>query len=227
MYSKELEEIIDAALADGVLTEKEKSVLMKRAIAEGIDADEFEVVLEGRLVKMTKTQDWLRPAPPQNLQNEKLGNVVKCPSCGAQVIGGSAVCNECGYTFSNVNANSSAQRLADKLEEIDKAYRDKVEFSIPLYGVSKRAKEKASIIRAFPVPNTRADLLEFLASMSAQLASMKTLTTFQVADHQTLLKAYESKYQECKNKAQISFANDPDFQQYLVKKSFFSKIFGK
>ena len=31
MYSKELEELIDAALADGVLTEKEKQILFKKA----------------------------------------------------------------------------------------------------------------------------------------------------------------------------------------------------
>lgn len=99
MFSKELEEIIEAALADGVLTDKERAVLHKRALAEGVDPDELDIVLDGRLAKMKKSEDWLRPAPPQQLTNEKLGNVVKCPSCGSQVVGGSAVCPECGYTF--------------------------------------------------------------------------------------------------------------------------------
>ena len=80
----------------------------------------------------------------------------------------------------------------------------------------------------FPVPNTRADLLEFLASMSAQISSMKQNQSMQVFEEQTMRKAYEAKYEECVNKARISFANDPDFAPYLQKKSgFFSKLFGK
>ena len=80
----------------------------------------------------------------------------------------------------------------------------------------------------FPVPNTRADLLEFLASMSAQIQSMKRNQSMQVFEEETIRKAYEAKYEECVNKARISFANDPDFAPYLQKKSgFFSKLFGK
>ena len=228
MFSKELEEVIEAALADGVLTDKERAVLHKRAQAEGVDPDELDVVIDGRLAKMKRQEDWLRPAPPKEATNQKYGNVLKCPSCGAQVVGGSALCPECGYAFSNVGANSSYEKLSEKLEAIDAAYRDKVSFSIPLYGVSKQAKEKASVIRMFPVPNTRADLLEFLASMSAQIQSMKSNQSMQFFEEETIRKAYEDKYEECVNKARISFANDPDFAPYLQKKSgFFSKLFGK
>ena len=52
MYNEKLEELIDAALADGVLTEKEKQVLFKKAQEMGIDLDEFEMVLDSRLVKI-------------------------------------------------------------------------------------------------------------------------------------------------------------------------------
>ena len=71
MLSKELEEIVEAALADGVLTDKERAVLHKRAQAEGVDPDELDIVLDGRLAKMKRSEDWLRPAPPQNLANQK------------------------------------------------------------------------------------------------------------------------------------------------------------
>jgi hypothetical protein len=56
MYSEKLEKLIEHMLADGVLTEKEKQVLMKAAEAEGIDLDEFEVVLEARLYDKTQSQ---------------------------------------------------------------------------------------------------------------------------------------------------------------------------
>jgi hypothetical protein len=49
MYSEKLEKLINIALADGVLTEKEKQILFKNAEAEGIDLDEFEMVLDARL----------------------------------------------------------------------------------------------------------------------------------------------------------------------------------
>ncbi|MBP3285367.1 MAG: hypothetical protein J6M15_00285 [Prevotella sp.] len=63
MFSKELEEVIEAALADGVLTDKERAVLHKRAAAEGVDPDELDVVIDGRLAKAKKQEDWLKPAP--------------------------------------------------------------------------------------------------------------------------------------------------------------------
>ncbi|MDR1554004.1 MAG: hypothetical protein LBS69_11180 [Prevotellaceae bacterium] len=56
MYSEKLENLINAALADGVLTEKEKQVLLKNAEAEGIDLDEFEMILESRLYEKQKEQ---------------------------------------------------------------------------------------------------------------------------------------------------------------------------
>lgn len=228
MFSKELEEVIEAALADGVLTDKERAVLHKRAQAEGVDPDELDIVIDGRLAKMKRQEDWLRPAPPKEATNQKYGNVLKCPSCGAQVVGGSALCPECGYAFSNVGANSSYEKLSAKLEAIEVAYRDKSSISIPLYGVSNKVKEMANVIRMFPVPNTRADLLEFLASMSAQISSMEQAQSMQVFEVQMMRNAYEAKYKECVNKARISFANDPDFAPYLQKKSgFFSKLFGK
>jgi hypothetical protein len=55
MYSEKLEQLIEYALADGVLTEKKRQALMKAANAEGIDPDEFEMVLEARLYKKQKS----------------------------------------------------------------------------------------------------------------------------------------------------------------------------
>ena len=46
MYNEKIEALIKAALADGVLTEKEKQILFKNAQAQGIDLDEFEMVLD-------------------------------------------------------------------------------------------------------------------------------------------------------------------------------------
>ena len=49
--SMQLEDFVVAALADGVLTDKEKKVLMRKAESFGVDPDEFELILESRLHK--------------------------------------------------------------------------------------------------------------------------------------------------------------------------------
>lgn len=50
-FSKEFENIINAAISDGELTEKERDVLHKRAQIEGFDPDEFDVIIDERLEK--------------------------------------------------------------------------------------------------------------------------------------------------------------------------------
>lgn len=71
MYNEKLEALISAALADGVLTEKEKQVLFKKAEVMGIDLDEFEMVLEGRLAKCQKEKAEKEPQPAKPTQKKK------------------------------------------------------------------------------------------------------------------------------------------------------------
>lgn len=209
MFSKELEEFIDAALADGVITDKERSVLYRRAKAEGVDPDELDVIIEGRLAKMKKQEDWLRPMPPQNLVSQKIGNVLKCPNCGAEVVGGSAICKECGYTFSNVSANSSAEKLQEKLEEFNRRQEEEKE------DTSGWIKHKMDIITNFPVPNTRADLLEFLGMLQHKADSTGPHNGLNFSKDEDLGYAYWLLYTNCINKARVSFLNDRDFAAYF------------
>ena len=51
MYSEQLEQLIKSVIADGVITEKERAVLHKRAIAEGIDEDEIDMYVDGLLTQ--------------------------------------------------------------------------------------------------------------------------------------------------------------------------------
>ena len=163
-YSKNLEDIIDAALADGELTEKERAVLHKKAEQEGVDLDELDVVIDGRLAKMKKQEDWLRPTPPSK---EKLGNIVTCPACGAIVPAGAAVCPECGYEFRNVAANATITKLSKRLEEIEAqrggGMQENQLFLYMTGTISKVDQQKIQCIKGFPIPNTKADMLEFLA----------------------------------------------------------------
>ena len=216
MFSKELEEFIEAALADGVLTDKERAVLYKRAQAEGIDSDELDVIVEGRLAKMKKQEDGLRPTPPQNLVNLKYGKVIKCPNCGAEVLGGSAVCAECGYAFSNVSANSSVERLQKKLDEINSQQQNRPDnlFSSNRFELAK-TRNKMDVISTFPVPNTRADLLEFMTMLHSKVSSTGPRNGYSFGG-EDLSYAYWLLYTNCINKAKLSFNKDKDFESYFA-----------
>ena len=83
MYNKELEALIEAALADGVVTEKEKRVLFNKAQALGVDLDEFELVLNSRLAKIEK--EYEKQAEAKAPKKEYKGELRKCPNCKANV----------------------------------------------------------------------------------------------------------------------------------------------
>lgn len=228
MYSEKIDALIKAALADGELTEKEKQILFKRAESEGIDLDEFEMVLSAKLYEHNNAKTTQQSAPKSN----KFGDIRKCPVCGAILQSFQHKCDDCGYEFRNVEAVESAQKLFDllqaaelrktqklqeyeqvkvrRLQEFDKEKDMRLqELSkrhssdsgiVKILGGKKRleaqneerddliatmehsrtelirtlnrdadlieeqsSKEKYTIIKTFPVPNTKEDLLELLA----------------------------------------------------------------
>ena len=125
MYDKKLEGLIDAALIDGNLTEKEKDILSKKAKALGIDLDEFEMVLDARLFEKKQAMQAsapLSPTPPlapTAPQSEKYGDVKKCPSCGAMVESFKTSCGYCGHEFTNVNASQNITKFFEKLDALE------------------------------------------------------------------------------------------------------------
>ena len=191
MYSKELEELIDSVLADGVITDQERTVLRKRALACGEDPDEVMIVVDGRLAKMKKGAS---PAIPAT---EKRGNIVKCPNCGAPIEAGAVKCKECGYVFTNVKANNTAKEFAIMLEQrIQKVSYD---------GDKTNINKANEFIKNFPLPTGKEDMLEFIASLDARRRSKSNYQ-----------EAYNAKYQECVTKAKTLFAGDADFTSLLA-----------
>lgn len=61
----ELEKLIDMVVADGQITEKERAVVIKKAIALDVDPDEAEIYLDGRLHQIIEERSQIVfPAPP-------------------------------------------------------------------------------------------------------------------------------------------------------------------
>ncbi len=140
-------------------------------------------------------------------KSTKYGNVQKCPHCGAPVEPMAVKCSTCGYEFRNVEALNSAQQLAEKLEAIDLAYRNKGAGNVFVGGnAMKILEEKTTVVKNFPIPTTKEDLLDFSITMQSRWNNEEV-------DY--LRKAFKVKYDECVNKAKILFPNDPAFQGIL------------
>ena len=84
--NSELEKLIDLILEDGQITEKERSVIFKKAKESNFDIDELEILLNARLQKQNKTK------------------TRKCTNCGNELDSFNYKCI-CGHEYS-ANKNS-------------------------------------------------------------------------------------------------------------------------
>lgn len=215
MYNEQLEQLIDAALADGELTEKEKQVLYKKAESLGIDLDEFEMVLDARLYGRVQEKRQQVPPIPSGTsapQSNKFGNIKKCPACGALVGAFKTVCPECDFEFSDVEANKSIIELTKQInlvrEECEQKekngdYKDgKNDFELTVSERKEKdiAKKVNNVILNFPVPNSRDDIIELLQFIQPKVQNRYSF------DKNAL--AWRQKYIEIINRAKISYAND-------------------
>ena len=184
MYSDRINALIDMALIDGEITEAEKQVLLKRAMEEGIDLAEFEMILNAKIYEMKLK----RNNTPQPSQSNKYGDIKKCPACGAIVASYQGRCDECGHEFENIKANSTATQLADKLL------------------CESDIRRKIEIIETFPIPITKADLIELLTSLKPRI----------MGEYNQMTDAYLKKYQECIEKSKVAFAGDKQLAPFIA-----------
>ena len=170
MFSKELENLIQATLEDGVLEDYEKAALVKRATAEGVDLGERGININYILQKRKKEHDLAEDAKQEKIdqkKKEEFGRV--CPNCGRQIPPMTVKC-VCGYEITTPsNSVSSVQILSKKLSEITltESEEKEIEEAAPAEKKGLREKfiadKKIDIISTFPVPNTKEDIIEFLA----------------------------------------------------------------
>jgi len=199
MYNEQIEQLISAALADGVLTEKEKQILFKKAQSMGIDLDEFEMVLDARLVELAKAEK--TKADASALKSNKLGDVKKCPACGAIVQSFQGACPECGYAFENIDSNKSSQKLVELIDKVLVENNSLVkQKGVDLESEKKHRVENA--IKNFPVPTTKSDLFEFITSLQSKTEGVNGT-------------AYKSKLNECIEKAKLLFPDDKMFRKLI------------
>lgn len=214
IYGNYMEHLIEMALADGELTEKEKQILFKKAEANGIDLDEFEMVLDARLYEKQKTMKAAQPtANSAAPKSEKYGDVRKCPGCGAIVESFTTRCPDCGFEFSNVGAINSVKAFFEKMEQIEASRESGGIMSVytSALGLDKATRQKSTLIANFPIPTSKEDILEFLTLAVPQAKDMGFIQTLKgnVTQEQKMLKPiWKKKCEQIILKARFSMKDD-------------------
>ena len=247
MYSEKIENLINFALSDGELTEKEKQILFKKAEEEGIDLDEFEMVLDAKL--HDKQQSMKAPVTPAPVapsssapsssapKSDKFGDVKKCPACAAISQSFQTKCSDCGHEFSNIGANVSIGKLFEMLNACEN---DRKEDSNSITGAfgslmakslgqnqgDKVTEKKKSIISGFPIPNTKDDILEFLSTAIPNAKQKGNFMTKQLPEnksHNDLAPTWFSKCEQIVMKAKFSMK---EYKKVLEEIMLYAKELG-
>ena len=166
---QEIEKLIDLGILDGHITEKERKVILNKAVELGVDVDEVEMILDAKIFQL---------AADKPKEKEKVGNIKICPSCGGNVKAMELLCNQCGHEYTNTQANSSILELINKIEKIES---DKINQTANLNSAKKILANqnfemrKNEIISNFPIPNNREDILEFLTYSTSKITIAASL----------------------------------------------------
>ena len=106
LIPEELQALIDQYLTDGVLTEKERAVILKKAEGMGLDRDEIDLYLDAEVQKIDQATD----AAVRRQKGKS------CPHCGAYVSQLTDKCPECGQ-YITPEATKELEDILDNLEE--------------------------------------------------------------------------------------------------------------
>lgn len=105
MVPKELDELIKEYLTDGIITSKERQVLLKKAQQMGLDVDEIDLYIDAQQQKVDQAVETTK----RNARGKT------CPFCGAVIPLLADKCPECGKTITP-EANKELEEIFDNLE---------------------------------------------------------------------------------------------------------------
>ncbi|MFR1833701.1 MAG: DUF6591 domain-containing protein [Lachnospiraceae bacterium] len=120
------------------------------------------------------------------------GDIHKCPHCGETLKAFETICPTCGAELRGTSSSSAISTLAEKLEN------------------ATSDKHRIVIIKNFPIPNTREDILEFMLLASSNFDSSYYATHLHEED---ISDAWLTKIEQCYSKAKLSFGTHPDFER--------------
>lgn len=106
LIPEELDQLIQEYLTDGVLTDKERAVILRKAEGMGLDRDEIDLYLDAQVQKIDQATDAV-------VRRQK-GK--QCPYCGGSVPLLTDKCPHCGENIT-AEASSELQEIFDNLED--------------------------------------------------------------------------------------------------------------
>ncbi len=106
LIPEELDVLIQEYLTDGVLTDKERAVILKKAEGMGLDRDEIDLYLDAQIQKIDQASD----TAMRRMKSKA------CPYCGAPIPQLTDKCPACGQ-FITPQASDELQEILEKLEE--------------------------------------------------------------------------------------------------------------
>lgn len=154
MYDKAFEDLLKEYLTDGIITSKEREVLLRKAQELHYDVDEVDLYIDAQQQKYEQAAE--------AASAKKLGKV--CPRCGKQVSELTVVC-DCGYEFQDNKSEPSAiDILTDRIEKI-RAQPINCLRSSPEYekALAEKNNKIAETIANCAVPNTKKGIIDFLS----------------------------------------------------------------
>ena len=120
------------------------------------------------------------------------GEIHKCPHCGEVLKSFSIECPACGCELRNVTNSKVVREFEQKLSE------------------ATYYSQRLSIIKSFPVPNTKEDIFEFMILACSQFDAAIYSSHLDEEDESD---AWLSKIEQCYQKANIIITNSDDFKQ--------------
>lgn len=105
-YPKELLDLLEQYLTDGVMTSKEREVLLRKAEAMNVDKDEFDLYIDAEIQKIDQKAD--------TIKRQSKGKL--CPFCEASIPTLADKCPECGANITP-SATKELEEIIEKLED--------------------------------------------------------------------------------------------------------------
>lgn len=153
-------------------------------------------------------------------KQEFVGKIYKCPNCGEVLKAFETNCPACGLELRGIKATSAVREFSLKLEAIE-ANRE-YEKQGGLFAkadakqrISKTDEQKVNLIKNFPIPNSKEDILEFmiLATSNVNMRLYDSTNTNISKGELAINDAWISKIRQTYEKARKVYGNEESFEQ--------------
>lgn len=153
--------------------------------------------------------------------------ITRCPACGEIVDKNAVICPSCGFGIRDV-ADGSIALLSQKLDLIE-SKRPQKRKKDENDTISATDERKISLIRSWPIPTNKDDLIEFAAMASGNCVAPPNDHMYRTAED-ALADAWRSKFDQAYAKAEHLFGNSEDFvlleklKTDIQKRAFISRL---